>query len=80
MSSVPRPYILPSFRTGSNGGESHASRSTAGTTSMWETIHTVPGFLPAFLARMLGLRTEGSVTSGTSILLTSSNPWSLSMR
>ena len=33
MSQAPRPYILPSFTTGENGGVSHISSGPAGTTS-----------------------------------------------
>ena len=33
MSQAPRPYILPSFTAGENGGVSHMSSGPAGTTS-----------------------------------------------
>ena len=35
MSQAPRPYILPSFTTGENGGVSHMSSGPVGTTSQW---------------------------------------------
>src|SRR6202165_1572632 len=35
MSQAPRPYILPSFTTGENGGVSHISSGPAGTTSRY---------------------------------------------
>ena len=47
---------------------------------MWETIHRVPFLFPSFLARMFGLMTDGSVSSGTSTLITESNPVSLDWR
>ena len=80
LSSVPLPYTRPSLYTPSYGGVSHRAGSPAGTTSMWETIHTVPFLLPFLRARMLGLMTEGSTSSRTSILSTESKPLSLDMR
>jgi hypothetical protein len=46
MSQAPRPYILPSFTTGANGGVSHISSGPAGTTSQWPCrISDLPALL-----------------------------------
>ena len=47
---------------------------------MWAIIHTVPFFFPFFLATMLDLMTEGSLSSGTSTLSTLSKPLSCVIR